>query len=392
MFDSISCLWKGFSFKLREYRQAEKVVWILFVVFITGWLTTAFASWVSLPAYLSMTNNLPYAFYVAMFFTIGIASVIYFMLSYLAGYCVEIWLSVDKKLRDYTTVGARIFLACTVVFLSADAYMNWKGREVRAKENSGTKQNFAYQMSATDAEDLKTYKKDLKDLLAGKLGGYGWRDPKTKIYHTNRSGKKYQREISSNIRRIQQSDSTKQAQYIISMNANNKLVDDTELRLKSTLGNAVKGVYAFMLMLCIAQAFCVETIQRKAAPVFGKTSGGSSGRSSAKSSPKLSINPKHVFRKMGLANSAITPPIKSATNTRQLHQSKAPNFSKNNQPVLPRGIDKSKYKKLVKYYHKIPLKKDGKPNILALSNKTGIARATVSNYIDIAINRGDIKT
>ncbi|MDW3651803.1 MAG: hypothetical protein R8P61_32290 [Bacteroidia bacterium] len=382
MFDTIKCLVAGFTLQLSAYRKAEKVVWILLVVFLTGWLTTAFAAWVSQPAYLAMTNSLPYAFELSMFFTIGIASVLYFMLSYLAGFCVEIWLSVPKADRDYRPVGAKIFLGCALLFLSADLYMNWKGREYRADENAGAKQVFSYTMSESDQADIKKHHHALSKLLGGNLGGYGWKD-KQGLYHLNQSGKKYQRELSSSIRRIQQSDSTKQAQFISSMNANNKLINDTKQRIKDTLGNAVKGVYAFMLMLCIAQAFCVENIQREAAAVFAK--------SGARLSVKLPIKSKHVKRKMAVADRAISPTVKSDKNTRHFGQSKHPEFSSKIQPPLPRGIDKKKYKKLVKYYHRIPAKADGSPNKSALSNKTGIARTTIGKYIHIALERADIK-
>lgn len=381
MFDTIKCLIAGFTQELEEKPKAEKLVWILLIAFVAGWFVTLFAAWVSLPAYAAMNEALPYSTQVALFFTISIAVFLYFTLSYLSGFAVEIWVGVNKSDRDYTKVGARIFLACTLIFLTADLYMSWKGREYRADENAGTEQVFAYTTSIQDLESIQTDKDKLSDLLRGKFGGYGWKEKG--VYYLNQSGKKYQRSLSENIRRVQQADSTNRALYISDMERKNSKIDQTRERLSATLGNAVKGVYAFMLMLCIAQAFCVETIQREAPEVFAK--------SGVKSSASLPINPRHVKSKTPVMNSAISNPSKSAKSTRQLSQSKAQNFSATNQPPLPRGIDKRKYNKLVKYYGKIPLKKDGQPNKLALSTKTGISRSTIAKYIDIAIKRNDIK-
>ena len=95
MFDTLKSLWSAFSGKLRETRQARKLVWLLLVVFLFGWVCVVYAAWGSFPSYHAMIAFQPFAEGLALTFTVGIASFLYFSLAYIAGFLVEKWKKVS---------------------------------------------------------------------------------------------------------------------------------------------------------------------------------------------------------------------------------------------------------------------------------------------------------
>jgi len=259
MFDTLKCLWAGFSGELESYGEPRKIIWLLLFTFLAGWLTTAFAGWISFPSYRSAISFLPFADYVSLFFTSGVAGFLYFALAYIGGWAVEKWRI--SPAPNYTLLGARILGAATVVFLVVDMYMNYQGTTHRAKEVAGEVVQYTYKTPAERQGQMGTDRETLQQLQAGKLGGYGWRDPRTGIYHLNNSGKKYQRELSGNIRQLMLADSTDRAAFLTDVAALNQERTETRTLTEDALKNAVYGVYVLVFILCIVQAFIVETIQ-----------------------------------------------------------------------------------------------------------------------------------
>jgi len=264
MFDTLNSLWLGFSGDLSDNRQARKLVWLLLVVFLFGWVCIVYAAWVSFPSYHAMIEFLPFAPILALTFTVGIASFLYFDLAYIAGFLVERWKQIDPQVRDYTTLGARILGAAAVLFLCVDVYMNMQGAGYRAEDAAGAiVKTSTYETAPAVAGGLADDRQRLGALMQGKLGGYGWRDPKTGIYHLNNSGKRLQRSLSANLARLQAADSTQRAAFLADQAAAQGAREEKRGKAEETLKMGVYGVYVFVFILTIIQAFIVETIQDK---------------------------------------------------------------------------------------------------------------------------------
>ena len=261
MFDTLKSLWVGFSGSLGSHGEARKLVWLLLVAFLAGWLATIFAAWISYPSYYSTISYLPKAQIIGWAFTLGIAGFLYFVLSYLSGFLVERWKRIPASQRNYTALGARIFAVCAVLFLCVDMYMNLQGSEHRAKEAAGNLERYAYQTPKETVERLEGYRAKLAEVEGGKIGGYGWRDPKTKIFWLNTSGKKAAADLRASIRRTEQNDSTTQAAFLADIAQANNERKKVESTAQSTLKNAVYGVYILIFLLGIVQGYIVETIQ-----------------------------------------------------------------------------------------------------------------------------------
>lgn len=261
MFDTLKSLWVGFSGSLGNHGEARKLVWLLLVAFLAGWLATVFAAWISYPSYYATINYLPAAKIIGWAFTLGIAGFLYFVLSYLSGFLVERWKKIPEIQRNYTALGARIFAVCAVLFLCVDMYMNLQGSEHRAKEAAGNLERYTYQTPTETVDRLDGYRTKLAEIEAGKIGGYGWRDPKTKIFWLNKSGKKAAADLRASIRRTEQNDSTTQAAFLADIAQANNEKKTIESKAQSTLKNAVYGVYLLIFLLGIVQGYIVETIQ-----------------------------------------------------------------------------------------------------------------------------------
>ena len=261
MFDTLKSLWVGFSGSLGEHGEARKLVWLLLVAFLAGWLAAVFAAWISYPSYYSTISYLPKAQIIGWAFTLGIAGFLYFVLSYLSGFLVERWKRIPVSQRNYTALGARIFAVCAVLFLCVDMYMNLQGSEHRAKEAAGEIERYTYQTPPETVNRLEGYRAKLAEVEGGKIGGYGWRDPKTKIFWLNTSGKRAAADLRASIRRTEQNDSTTQAAFLADIEQANNEKKQIERKAQSTLKNAVYGVYVLIFLLGIVQGYIVETIQ-----------------------------------------------------------------------------------------------------------------------------------
>lgn len=261
MFDTLKCLFAGFAGQLKAAGEARRLVWLLLFTFLAGWLATAFAGWISWPSYRGSIAYLPGADLIATFFTGGIAGFLYFALAYLSGFAVERWKGTDAAARNYTALGARVFAVAAALFMVVDLYMNYQGTTHRAKEAAGNVATFTYQTPPDRARQIDKAQVTLEKLQAGQIGGYGWRNPKDGIYYLNNSGKRYQRQLSAQIERLQTADSTDRAAALADVEALNADRAETESLAKDALKNAVYGVYVLVLLLCIVQAYIVETIQ-----------------------------------------------------------------------------------------------------------------------------------
>lgn len=302
MFDTIKALWAGFSGGLKEFGEARKMVWSLLFTFLAGWLATAFAGWISYPSYRSFIAYLPGADLIALFFTAGVACFLYFALAYLSGFSVERWRGTDPNVRNYSILGARIFGVAAILFLTVDLYMNFQGTTHRANDVAGSVATFSYTTPSSRQADLDRDRERLDQLLNGQLGGYGWPDQKG-VFHLNNSGKKYQRELSANIRRLQTADSTDRAAALANVEALNTDRAEVKALAKDAMKNAVYGVYVLVLILCIVQAYITEVIQE------------AQGISWVRSAPRTAPSVATATRKTAMSAKVSIPlePSKTAT-------------------------------------------------------------------------------
>lgn len=271
MFDTIKALFAGFTGRLEPFPEARRLVWLLLVTFGFGWLAAAFAAWVSYPAYRALIEYLPGAARIAAAFTGGVAAFLYFSLAYLAGYLVERWRGVAPAARDYTVLGARILAAAAFLFLAADVAMNLQGADVRAADVVADAEPPKLQGSA-DAEALRAR---IASIEAGNVGGYGWKDDAGR-WHLNKSGKAAIRAAAASIRRAEYADSLRAATALQLWQGEQGKAESIRTRARKTLRGAVYAVYVVMFVLCIVQAYAVETMQAAA---------GTSGRAGFASIP-----------------------------------------------------------------------------------------------------------
>lgn len=258
MFDTANNLWNGLLGKFKDNDEGRRLIWLLLIVFVSGWVVTAFAAWLSFPAYLSLVQYFPGAVQVAIGFTGVVAIFIYFALAYLSGYAVQSWKRVSRK--SYSGLGARIMGISAILFLVVDFYMNMTGKDVRATEAAGAVAVFSYTTPAADLQTIQAAQTKLSEIEAGNVGGYGWRDPKTGIFWLNKSGKSAAADLRATIRRTQQADSTSRAAFLADQAIANQQRGQIEASAKATLTKAVYGVYVLVGILCIVQAFINETL------------------------------------------------------------------------------------------------------------------------------------
>lgn len=271
MFDTVKNLWDGFLGKFKDNDEGRRLIWLLLIVFIAGWVVTAFAAWLSFPAYLSLVQYFPGAVQVAIGFTGVVAIFIYFALGYMAGYAVQSW---RRNMKSYTSLGARIMGFSVVLFLAVDFYMNMAGKDVRATEAAGAFAVFSYTTPAADLQTIQAAQTKLSEIEVGNVGGYGWRDPKTGIFWLNKSGKSAAADLRATIRRTQQADSTSRAAFLADQATANERRAGIEASAKTTLTKAVYGVYVLVAILCIVQAFINETLSPKTSTIAPKSTNG----------------------------------------------------------------------------------------------------------------------
>lgn len=265
MWDTLSCIWAGLAGRLNAYNEARRLVWLLIVTYLFGWLATAFVCWVSQPTYLALIEYLPGAGTVSWGFAGGVAAFLYFGLAYVAGYWVERMRGVPDAQRNYTPLGARVIGLAVVMFAGCDLYMQTQGAHYRAADVAGEPERLAYQDN-TLAERMAGDSERLNAIEGGKVGGYGWRDPKTGTYHLNNGGKRAADELRANIRRAAQADSLQRVAAFGAVEAANTRKADLQARADKTLSGASYAVYVVILLLCIVQAYVVETIQAALLP------------------------------------------------------------------------------------------------------------------------------
>lgn len=443
MFDTLKCIFSGLTGGLRDTREARKLVWLLTITFVAGLLATAFAAWVSYPAYRGMVQYLPGSEIIAISFTAGVALFIYFVLAYLSGFSVEIWRGVPMQDRNYHRLGAIIFGICAAVFLSTDFYMNMQGKGYRAQQAAGTVAAFTYVTPADQVQRLAADRRKVDQLTSGKIGGLGWRDPKTGIFHLNQSGKRTLKALELSIRRTEQADSTARTAFLSDQVRTNADRDRRENKIGATLENAVYGVYLFVLLLTIVQAYVVEVIQAatyergtlaaNADQKLDRERQGSNESESSKDSESgvqaireeietlkdlitASMKEKPDSQNAGKIGYQVTPekpgtnpwdsnPVfkepktgfsgneKTGFHTYQKEietSNQNPVFTERHQPDSYRGIDQKKYNKYLKAAREY-LDKNNRYNKAAIARNAGISESAGKNYFKVAIEKGDLE-
>ncbi len=260
MFDSISAIWALMNQRVKD-PKAKKLFWVLVLAFFAGWVCTAFAAWISYPSYLGLIDFLPDPGWKAMVMTSAVAGFLYFALAYVAGFLVEVMYPVPMQDRNYTPLAFRILGIAAALFLWVDYEMNMRGAEQRADSAAGTVATYTYETPQETRTRLGEAITSLKRIESGEVGGYGWRDPKTGVFHLNQSGKRAAQDIRNQMRRIEQADSTAQAVMVADQVAFNSRRAEREEKIHQTLRGAVYGVYVFIFLLSLVSAYCVEEVQ-----------------------------------------------------------------------------------------------------------------------------------
>lgn len=252
MFDTWKSIFAGFSGKLKDYSEARKLVWLLIITGFFSLCCVFFAAYVSFSRYRDLAGILPGADIVAICFTVGIAGFIFFASSYIALFTAEIWIYGETNLS-----GARAitFFCVGLVVAIGDYHMNIDGAyDVAQKAVGQLEQVNEEQIRSRYASEIKTEETRLSDLLGGKLGGYGWKNTKTGVYHLNNSGKKFQRSISQNIERLRVQEAKAIDDERQRINRDNSEKTQRKDQTHSRLLVVVRSVYIIQFFLCLVMA------------------------------------------------------------------------------------------------------------------------------------------
>lgn len=252
MFDVWKSIFAGFTGKLKSHPEARRLVWLLIITGFFSLCCVFFAAYVSFSRYRDLAGILPGADLVAICFTIGIAGFIFFASAYIATFTAEIWIHGKTEMS-----GARAitFFVVGVIVAIGDYHMNVDGAYDVAQKAAGQIEVINEDaIRGMYADEIRTEEQKLQDLLAGNLGGYGWLDTKTGIYHLNNSGKRFQRSISQNIDRLRsqesQSISDERDRIAQANSERNTRKDQTHGRLLVV----VRSVYIIQFFLCLVMA------------------------------------------------------------------------------------------------------------------------------------------
>ena len=331
MFDTLKCIWAGMAGDLKDLGEGRKSVWLLIFTWLAGLAATAFAAWVSYQAYQRLIGWIPYSDVIAWAFTTTIALFMYFSLANIAGFAVERMRGVEEQDRDYSVVGFRIYLIATILFGFLDFNMNLQGGREIVHEHAG-------QVSAPDFnaisqqnnELLMQDRQKLDDLLAGKMGMKGWRDPKTGIYYLNKSGKRMEAALLESIatkeRAIERGQSAAEAEWKQQESERTRNLQNSE----SIVTVTVYFIYVIMLILCLVQAFIVETIQAEA----GTTGKKGFRQKQSTYTPTLNNQPRMApvigYQRSHPDSRHDQPPITNTHYNPRLHDTERPDTLDNN--------------------------------------------------------------
>lgn len=261
MFDTLKSIWAGLAGRLNAHPEARRLVWPLLIVYLFGWLATAFVVWVAQPTYLSLLTSLPGSEHMAWAFSIGLALCIYFFTAYVAGYAVERWLSVPVEHRNYSPIGVRIFGAALALFGGVDLFMQTQGAVVHGENAAGEKVVYAY-TDETLTNRMAENRAKVAEIRTGKTGRgeYGWPDLDGQ-YRLNKKGQKEVARLEAEISKDADLDRMQREATRAGVEQTNTRKDEIKGRVSGVLSYASWGVYAVLLILCVIQGYIVENIQ-----------------------------------------------------------------------------------------------------------------------------------
>jgi len=438
MFDFWKNVFKGFGGKLKHNEEARTSVWLLIVVGFFSLCCIFFAAYVSYTRYLDLIGFIEGAQIVAMCFTVGIALYMFFGSARVAAFIAQYWTHGSSHLSWQFTI---LMFLSLIAFGFIDYNMNMDGAKDVAERAAGTVQAVRdTEIMNSHKEMIDNEKRMLADLLAGKNGGYGWKDSKTGVFHLNQSGKRYQRAISANIETYTRmmDDALKEDRQ--RFETQTAVRDDRRNTTHSRLVTAVRSVYFLQFVLCLVMAFIGvkmseanndETEHKAAKSTPGYPSGISfnpagyqdskigfkSAKSEGEKVEKLigeivgeiaalrgEINAKKNspekpevkgVKEGGKKMPENSPPelmdkgVKNSpaihTHQRELYLDNThPKFSKLVQPDKIRGIDEKKYKQFVKAAKKVKAE-HGRYNKSEIHRSIGGKYETVTKYLKVAI-------
>ncbi|MEO1215580.1 MAG: hypothetical protein AAFY45_18750 [Bacteroidota bacterium] len=126
MFDFFKVSIYAFTGKLKNHPTLRKAYWAFLFVIILSLIALGYNAFMSFSFYLSRLDQLPFAQELSWLVTIGIALGVYFCMSFVAGFTLDLWNGRKEKTEGF----APLFLFCCLVLLGAvswDIFANLEG-------------------------------------------------------------------------------------------------------------------------------------------------------------------------------------------------------------------------------------------------------------------------
>lgn len=126
MFDFFKVSIYAFTGKLKNHPTLRKAYWAFLFVIILSLIALSYNAFMSFSFYLSRLDQLPFAQELSWLVTIGIALGVYFCMSFVAGFTLDLWNGRKEKTEGF----APLFLFCCLVLLGAvswDIFANLEG-------------------------------------------------------------------------------------------------------------------------------------------------------------------------------------------------------------------------------------------------------------------------
>ena len=126
MFDFFKVSIFAFTGKLKDHPTLRRAYWAFLFVIVLSIIALGYNSFMSFSFYLSRLDQLPYAAELSWLVTIGIALGVYFCMSFVAGFTLDLWNGRKEKTEGFTP----LFIFCCLVLLGSvswDIFANLEG-------------------------------------------------------------------------------------------------------------------------------------------------------------------------------------------------------------------------------------------------------------------------
>lgn len=170
MFDFFKVSIFAFTGKLKDHPTLRRAYWAFLFAIVLSVIALGYNAFMSFSFYLSRLDQLPYARELSWLVTIGIALGVYFCMSFVAGFTLDLWNGKKEKTEGFTP----LFLFCCLVLIGSvswDIFANLEGVDPVSHQST------AYYQANQEGQIRKDYAEKLQgkyDEIASIKHPYSW--------------------------------------------------------------------------------------------------------------------------------------------------------------------------------------------------------------------------